>query len=175
MIEQYKKQLENIVSDYLVLARVYLDKSTVHPTKRWLALFVLWLIVIYRVIHVKGWYVSLYCLGIFEINMVIAFLSPSIDETTDGYILPRNASEDFRPFQRKLPEYHFWLGSLIVTVVCLFTTFFRIFDLPVFWPLLLLYFILITIIMLKKKISDMIKHRYIPFTVQKKRYGDVSG
>lgn len=57
--------------------------------------------------------------------------------------------------------------GLAVAFVC---TFIGFFDLPVFWPILLLYFIILTVIQLKSRIKHMIKHRYIPFNLGKPRY-----
>ena len=47
-------------------------------------------------------------------------------------------------------------------------TFFPIFDVPVFWPILLLYFFVLLFVTMKRQIKHMIKHRYIPFTFGKK-------
>ena len=47
-------------------------------------------------------------------------------------------------------------------------TFFPIFDVPVFWPILLLYFCVLFFITMKRQIKHMIKHRYIPFDLGKK-------
>lgn len=47
-------------------------------------------------------------------------------------------------------------------------TFFPIFDVPVFWPILLLYFFVLLFVTMKRQIKHMIKHRYIPFTWGKK-------
>ena len=52
-----------------------------------------------------------------------------------------------------------------------FATFFPIFDVPVFWPILLLYFCVLFFITMKRQIKHMIKHRYIPFDLGKKVSG----
>ena len=46
-------------------------------------------------------------------------------------------------------------------------TFFSIFDVPVFWPILLLYWIVLFILTMKRQIRHMIKYRYIPFSLGK--------
>lgn len=48
------------------------------------------------------------------------------------------------------------------TVVSFFMTFFEIFDVPVYWPILLLYFISLFLLTMKRQIKHMIKHRYAP-------------
>jgi hypothetical protein len=49
-------------------------------------------------------------------------------------------------------------------------TFFEIFDIPVFWPILLLYFIILFVITMKKQIAHMIKYKYVPFSWGKTKY-----
>ena len=50
-------------------------------------------------------------------------------------------------------------------------TLFSIFDIPVFWPILLLYFIVLFTITMKRQIEHMIKFSYIPCDCfKKKRY-----
>ncbi len=52
-----------------------------------------------------------------------------------------------------------------------FLTFFEAVNIPVFWPILLIYFLALFVMTMKKQILHMIKHRYIPFSVGKKTYG----
>lgn len=47
-------------------------------------------------------------------------------------------------------------------------TFFTMFDVPVFWPILLLYWLLLFTVTMKRQIKHMIKYRYLPFTLGKK-------
>ena len=47
-------------------------------------------------------------------------------------------------------------------------TFFPIFDVPVFWPILLMYWMVLLFVTMKRQIKHMIKYRYIPFSLGKK-------
>ena len=49
-------------------------------------------------------------------------------------------------------------------------TFFQVFNIPVFWPILLLYFIALFFLTMKRQIKHMIKYKYIPFSMGKTRY-----
>ena len=53
-------------------------------------------------------------------------------------------------------------------VIGLVMTFFSIFDVPVFWPILLLYWLLLFVVTMKRQIKHMIKYKYLPFTTGKK-------
>jgi hypothetical protein len=47
-------------------------------------------------------------------------------------------------------------------------TFFSVFDVPVFWPILLLYWFILFGVTMKRQIAHMIKYKYVPFTWGKK-------
>ena len=49
-------------------------------------------------------------------------------------------------------------------------TFFSVFNIPVFWPILLLYFIALFFLTMKRQIKHMIKYKYVPFSLGKTRY-----
>jgi len=159
-----------------------LDKSTPHPVSRWIFTFLLITIFIARVLYTKGWYIVTYALGIYHLNLFIAFLSPKIDPAMsdyeaaeDGPELPTQANEEFRPFIRRLPEFKFWYSVTKSTVIALVCTFFEFFNVPVFWPILVMYFITLFCLTMKRQIKHMIKYRYIPFTHGKPKYqADVS-
>lgn len=46
-----------------------------------------------------------------------------------------------------------------------------IFDVPVFWPILLIYFFTLFALTMRNQIAHMIKFRYVPFAWGKARYG----
>lgn len=77
----------------------------------------------------------------------------------------------FRPFARRLPEFKFWHSCTRSVLTAIGMTFFSIFDVPVFWPILLLYFIVLFVITMKRQIKHMIKYRYVPFSFGKTTYG----
>lgn len=76
-----------------------------------------------------------------------------------GPSLPTRANEEFRPFIRRLPEFKFWYSVVKSTLLSIFLTFFHFFDVPVFWPILVLYFIVLFCITMKRQImvSNILK------------------
>lgn len=46
-------------------------------------------------------------------------------------------------------------------------TFFSMFDVPVFWPILLCYWIVLFVLTMRRQISHMIKYKYVPFNIGK--------
>ncbi|KAI3982654.1 hypothetical protein MKX01_021411 [Papaver californicum] len=161
-------------SDVSRLFQHYLDKSTPLPVHRWIGTLAVASIYILRVYYVQGFYIVSYGLGIYLLNLLIGFLSPKIDpemEVSDGASLPTKGSDEFKPFIRRLPEFKFWYSITKAFLVAFFMTFFSMFDVPVFWPILLCYWMVLFFLTMKRQILHMIKYKYIPFSIGKQRYG----
>ena len=61
------------------------------------------------------------------------------------------------------------------TIVAMFATFFKFVDIPVFWPILLVYFLALVAMTMKRQIMHMIQHGYVPWSRGKKSYGKGGG
>merc|ERR1719373_814889 len=92
------------------------------------------------------------------------------DGDEDGPSLPTKNSAEYRPFVRRVPEFRFWHSATKAILFAIVLTFFPVFDVPVFWPILLLYFIVLFVLTMKRQIQHMLKYRYIPFSWGKKKY-----
>lgn len=182
MNEETTATKNGILKYYLRLSQTYqslLDKWTPHTKMRWVAAGALMLAFLLRIFLKQGWYIVTYALGIYHLNLFIAFLTPKIDPALDldddqGPELPTKANEEFRPFIRRLPEFKFWYAITKSTVIGMICTFFDFFNVPVFWPILVMYFITLFCITMKRQIKHMIKYKYLPFTHNKPRYQRVN-
>mmetsp|Transcript_14676 Transcript_14676/g.33239 ORF Transcript_14676/g.33239 Transcript_14676/m.33239 type:complete len:204 (+) Transcript_14676:213-824(+) len=155
----------------------WLDKSTVHLVPRWIGFAVVLALFFLRVYLIQGFFIVAYGLGIFLLNNFIAFLSPleephSARSGDDGLALPTNNAQEFRPFARRLPEFKFWLACVRGVLTCIVMTFFSVFDVPVFWPILLLYFFVLFFMTMKRQIMHMVQHKYVPISFGKAKYKD---
>lgn len=183
-VQQYLQQIKTAYQSYL-------DKSTPHLKYRWCTFGVLFVIFFIRIILIHGFYVVCYGYCIFLLNQFLLFLSPKFDMTLqqertndaleageedyndDDSLYKKSITEkEFRPFIRKLPEFKFWYKVMIGIVLSITLTLFNIFDLPVFWPILVAYFVLLTFLTMKAQIQHMIKYKYIPFDIGKKKYNN---
>ncbi|KAI4096775.1 MAG: hypothetical protein LQ348_000529 [Seirophora lacunosa] len=163
----------------------YLDKSTPYTAYRWIGTAVLLLLFFLRIVVAQGWYIVCYSLGIYLLNLFLAFLQPKIDPslTQDedledgdaGSSLPTKKDEEFRPFIRRLPEFKFWHSSTRAIAISFLCTWFSIFNVPVFWPVLVVYFLILFSLTMRRQIQHMIKYRYVPFSFGKARYDQRSG
>jgi hypothetical protein len=165
------------------LSRQYqalLDQSTPFVLYRWIGTGVALFLFFIRVFVAQGWYIVAYALGIYLLNLFLAFLQPKFDpsneaidnEMEDGAVgsLPTKQDEEFRPFIRRLPEFKFWHSATRAVVIAFACSWFEIFNVPVFWPVLVMYWLMLFILTMRKQIQHMIKYRYVPFTFGKARY-----
>ena len=157
--------------------QAFLDMSVPYAIVRWTTLVVLLVSLYVRIWALQGFFIVGYALGIYFLNLLIAFLSPRFDPVLEddddgrGPILPKSNEDEFRPFVRRLPEFRFWKKGIRGTLIGLSATLFSFLDIPVFWPILLLYFCLMFFVTMKRQISHMIAYKYIPFSWGKKKYG----
>ncbi|XP_067586126.1 protein RER1-like [Pseudorca crassidens] len=155
--------------------RAWLDKSTPYTVVRWVVTLGLSFIYVIRVYLLPGWYIVTYALGIHHLNLLIAFLSPKVDpslmeDSDDGPSLPTKQNEEFQSSIRRLPEFKSWHTVTKDNLVAMVCTFFEAFHVPVFCPILVMYFVMLFCITMKRQIEHMIEYRYILFTHGKKTY-----
>ena len=151
------------------------DKIIVYRAHRWILVAFLAIFYFIRVLKTKGYYALTYCIGIHFLNSFIGFISPLDDPEEDQLnngdsYLPQKNNEEFRPFHRKVKEYTFWSLMFWTFLASIPMTFFEAFNIPVFWPLLLVYFILIFFLIMRRQIQHMIKYHYLPWDSGKKHY-----
>lgn len=131
-----------------------------------------------RVVIAQGWYVICYALAIYYLNLLIGFISPKVDpgmglnddDELGDPMLPTHANDEFRPFIRRLPEFKFWISGTKATLISLFLSLFDMFDVPVFWPILLIYFVILFACTMRQQIQHMIRYSYVPWDSGKKKY-----
>jgi hypothetical protein len=132
-----------------------------------------------RVFAAGGWYIVTYTLGIYLLNLLLAFLSPKFDPAgeeegaSDGLadvatgganspsLLPTAGNQEFRPFIRRLPEFKFWYFSTRAFTIAFVCAWIKAFDVPAFWPILLVYWIMLFALTMRRQILHMIKHKYV--------------
>ncbi|VDC05650.1 unnamed protein product [Peniophora sp. CBMAI 1063] len=165
----------------------YLDRVVPHVVERWLGAAVLLALFELRIVVSQGWYIVCYAHAIYLLNLLLAFLQPKFDPSLQDDLmadelegggdqptspLPSTRDDEFRPFVRRLPEWQFWLSVTRATIICTFLTVSQVFDVPVYWPILVLYFCVLFVLTMRRQIQHMIKYRYVPFDWGRKtRYG----
>ena len=167
---------KNFFGKMSIYYNIIKDKIIIYPLERWLITAILFLIYIIRIVLTKAFACLTYCIGIHLLNSFIGFISPlddpeDYDLDNDDSFLPTKNNEEFKPFYRKVKEYTFWSRVSLTLFISIICTFFKGFDIPVFWPLLLVYFFLIFGLVMKRQIQHMIKYHYLPWDHSKTKYG----
>jgi len=180
--------------------QAYLDASTPYTSYRWISTGALLTAFFLRIVVAQGWYIVAYSLGIYLLNLFLAFLQPKFDPSLtqdegleDGEPatpLPTKQDDEFRPFIRRLPEFKFWHSATRAIAIGFLCCWFEIFNIPVFWPVLVVYWLVLfsltsafpfacyetrqatvlTFPTVRRQIQHMIKYRYVPFSFGKTRY-----
>ncbi|SCU97971.1 LAFA_0G14554g1_1 [Lachancea sp. 'fantastica'] len=170
-----REQTMAMVNKYKATYQMYMDRLTPHVKYRWGALGIGLIVFFLRVAYGEGWYVVCYGLAIYLLNQFLSFLTPKFDvslqqDEENNELESGERADEFRPFIRRLPEFKFWYNSARALVLCSILTLFRIFDIPVFWPILVMYFILLFALTMRRQIQHMVKYKYVPLDIGKKRY-----
>ncbi|ELA42840.1 uncharacterized protein VICG_00155 [Vittaforma corneae ATCC 50505] len=141
---------------------------------RWTFTGFLLLLYIRRILRIKTHSVVTYFVGVYLLHATILFLTPKdenipdpFENTEDESYNPRNIDNDFRPYVRRLPEFDFWKMCSQIIAVAFFITYFPFLDLPVYAPILVLYFIFIVSITCYKLWMHSKKFRYNLFFISK--------
>jgi len=113
-----------------------------------------------------------YSLGIYLLNLFLAFISPKFDPSLEADTdmedgtpsgqassLPTKADQEFKPFVRRLPEFKFWHAATRATTIAFCCCWSEIFNLPVFWPVLVVYWLMLVFLTMRRQIQSMIKYR----------------
>lgn len=191
--------LDAFRTQYSKLNRQYqqtLDRWTPHMLSRWLGTTALLAVFMLRIVLAQGWYIVCYAHAIYLLNLLLAFLQPKFDPSLQDDLIAdeieegggvdesaglssvggmgeHSADDEFRPFVRRLPEWQFWLSATRATIIATLCTTSEIFDVPVYWPILVCYFFVLFALTMRKQIQHMIKYKYIPFDIGRKaRYGN---
>ncbi|KAJ2987305.1 hypothetical protein NUW54_g9463 [Trametes sanguinea] len=165
----------------------WLDRVTPFVLYRWLGTAGLLALFALRIVFAQGWYIVAYAHAIYLLNLLLAFLQPKFDPSVQDDILaddmeeggegaasplPSQRDDEFRPFVRRLPEWQFWLSATRATLIATVCTFFEMFDVPVYWPILVVYWFVLFLLTMRRQIQHMIKYKYVPFDFGRKaRYG----
>uniref|UniRef100_A0A7N0TPV8 Protein RER1 n=1 Tax=Kalanchoe fedtschenkoi TaxID=63787 RepID=A0A7N0TPV8_KALFE len=137
---------------------------------RWIAFAVIFCVYALRFFLTQSFYIITYGLGIFVMNFLIGFLSPQVDPEMEGPRLLIRGLDEFRPFVRRLPEFKFWYGITMAFCIAFVLTFFDVLDVPVFWPILLVYWLVLFVSTMKRQLMHMVRYKYVPFSVGKQKY-----
>ncbi|CAE7741499.1 RER1 [Symbiodinium sp. CCMP2592] len=131
----------------------YLDETFVWVRVRWGAFATFLCMFLARIYITQGFFLVAYALGIYLLHLFQVYVAGDPDTNTEG---------EFRPFTRELSEFKCWWRGTRATGVALAMTFLSMFDVPVYWPILLAYLIFVLVLTIRKRVKYMIKQKHAP-------------
>ena len=149
-----------------------IDRLIVYKTQRWVALLLLLGAFLLRMVLLQAFFAVAYILGFYIMQNVILYFTPSTlpsiqdEEEADEeiYEIPERQLEknddESKPIIRKLGEFKLWKKLFFAISLALLCTFIKVFDFPVFWPILLIYFLFIAGTIVIRQRQHMNKYGY---------------
>eukprot|EP00825_Cyclidium_porcatum_P051337 TRINITY_DN9412_c0_g1_i2.p2 TRINITY_DN9412_c0_g1~~TRINITY_DN9412_c0_g1_i2.p2 ORF type:complete len:139 (+),score=23.95 TRINITY_DN9412_c0_g1_i2:100-516(+) len=111
--------------------------------------------------------------GLYLLHLSVQFFTPvglpeadeedDEDDQLNNVKLPetqQESHEDRGPLIRSMGEFKFWQNATLASLGSIVCSYSQLFDLPVFWPFLLAYFIMLFILTIKRQIRHMFKYNY---------------
>ncbi|CAN0163514.1 unnamed protein product, partial [Ectocarpus sp. 12 AP-2014] len=113
---------------------------------RWLLFAASAAVFVLRIYTERGWYVVAYSVGILVLNNTVHFVTPQVGPDAERLRgLSERRRHRFRLFHPRiggrLGEYPCWRSSQKWLLVAIGMTFFGLFDIPVYTPILVVYFV----------------------------------
>ncbi|KRX07338.1 hypothetical protein PPERSA_06953 [Pseudocohnilembus persalinus] len=170
-IDERESVLEKTINRLMTKYRQRIDKYIIYPRGRWAFTGFFLFLYILRVLILGGYYVVSYILGLYLLHLGVQFFTPvgvpdldEEDEDDDMIVgeLPtfNQSGQEQGPLIRSMSEFKFWKNATTAILIAVFCTLSDIFDLPVFWPFLLLYFIMLVVLTVKRQLKHMKKYGY---------------
>ena len=191
-----KNKLTQLRQKFNIKIQMLEDRIVPWKLSRWGAFgFLLFLYFLRTFVFVGGFYIVTYTMSIHLLYCLLILITPlndpehnDDDDGLEGASLPssgfavrgqegeqqngnnNNDASEHKPFIPKVGEFKVWRSMFRVVVIAFCLTFFSFFDLPVFWPILLLYFVMLFVTQMAGRIQHMMRHKYVPWNANKPKF-----
>lgn len=144
-----------------------MDASVPHPGMRWSVAAILLLLYIGRIAFIGGFYLVSYVVSIRLLFLCVEMITPSVPIDTP---LPTAREDDARPFVPKKQEFIVWKHSCITIAAGLAATLFSFLDIPAYWPILVVYVLILIVTTIGGEVRKMMRYGYVPWNTGKKKF-----
>jgi len=161
--------IEKVVNKLWMQYRNKIDRYTIYVRERWIFTISMMILYVIRVLLSGGFYVISYVLGLYVLHAFVRFVTPlglpDVEEDEEekiGEELPifAQAPGDSKPLIRSVSEFKFWQGITLAVLLSNLLVSSEVFDLPVYWPFLLIYFLFLVGMTARKHMRHMEKYGY---------------
>lgn len=151
-----------------------LSSLIIYHSERWIVTSVLFSYMLWRVV-VYNYLGLMYFSGLYLLYLAVQFYTPMglPDPDEDDFTLNEQPSElgasEDRPVLRSITEFSFWKQATLVVLLSLLCTFSDVFLVPVYWPFLFSYFLVLIFFAVRKHMKHMHKYGYSLEDFRRKR------
>ena len=147
------------------------DKAVPHRIPRWLGFAFLLCLYFLRVYLLGGFFIVTYGLCIHLVYLAALMVTPVAEpeNDADGPSLGQQDGE-FKAFIPKLQEFKVWRNMVRALLIASALTLFSLFDIPAYWPILVIYFLILFVSQFWSRVEHMIQHKYVPWQRNKPKY-----
>ena len=155
------------------ISQVIVDKLSPMPKPRWIVTVGLLGLFFVRILVSKSHHLIAYCLSVYLVHGFILFATPKDEnipdpfEADDSEYAPANIDNNLRPFVRNMPEFSYWSFCTKLIIGSIILSFFSFTDIPVYTPILVIYFIFMIFATIIKLWQHSSKYNYNPFNFTK--------
>lgn len=164
-------QLKTAKKTFDVKFQRFMDSIVPYSLPRWGVFSTMLLLFYIRIIWLEEFYVIAYGVSVHMLYLLVLVITPMSDpeENAEDVTLPMSEREH-RPFVPKVGEFVVWRNMMRVLFIGFFLTLFGFLDVPVFWPILLFYFITLFAVQVGGRVKHMLKHKYVPWNKPKTQF-----
>lgn len=157
--------------DFNVKFQRFMDSIVPFTIPRWAVFAVVLLLFYIRILWFEAFYVIAYGVSVHMLYLLVLVITPMSDpdENSSDVSLPMSEREH-RPFVPKVGEFVVWRSMMKVLGIGFFLTLFSFLDIPVFWPILVFYFVTLFAVQVGGRVKHMLKHNYVPWNKPKNQF-----
>ena len=157
----------------LILLQRFEDMAVPFRVPRWAGFFAFLGLYFLRIYFLGGYYIVTYGLCIHLVYLLALMVTPIAEPEqpdADGPSLGSTSDGEFKPFIPKLQEFKVWRNMMRAVFIAFSMTLFSIFDIPAYWPILVIYFLVLFVSQFWSRVEHMLKHKYVPWQRNKPKY-----
>lgn len=149
----------------------FMDMIVPYTIPRWSVFGVFLLLFYIRILYLEEFYVIAYGVSVHMLYLLILVITPMSDpdDHAEDVALPMHEREH-RPFVPKVGEFIVWRNMCRVLGIGYFLTLFGFLDIPVFWPILVVYFVALFAVQVGGRVKHMMTHKYVPWNKPKNQF-----
>eukprot|EP00758_Cryptobia_borreli_P003407 Tbor_TRINITY_DN3726_c0_g1::TRINITY_DN3726_c0_g1_i2::g.2452::m.2452 len=153
-----------------ILWQQMMDRIVPFAAPRWVIFTLFFILFCVRIYVLDAFYIVAYGVCVHLLYYLVLAITPNDPDALNKDMMLPESEREHKPFVPKVMEFVVWKNMLKVLFIGFFLTFISFIDIPVFTPILVLYFLVLFGLQVGSRVSHMIKHKYVPWNSPKTKY-----